>query len=62
VLASEEAADPKLLTRLVNAGIQAVLNLTSERLELPAAIVVEQCDLGSQLLRLVSRMGDDSEG
>jgi redox-sensing transcriptional repressor len=62
VLASEEAADPKLLSRLVAAGIQAVLNLTPARLELPAAVVVEQCDLGSQLLRLISRMGADAEG
>lgn len=62
VLASEEAADPKLLARLVAAGIQAVLNLTPARLELPAAIIVEQCDLASQLLRLVSRMGDESTG
>ncbi|MBN1458647.1 MAG: hypothetical protein JXA57_03865 [Armatimonadetes bacterium] len=61
VVAGEDAADPKLLSRLVAAGIQAVLNLTSVRLELPAAIIVEQCDLGSQLLRLVSRMGDESE-
>jgi redox-sensing transcriptional repressor len=61
VLAGEEAADPKLLGGLVRAGIQALLNLTTTRPQLPPAVIVEQCDLGSQLLCLISRIGGDVE-
>ncbi len=56
VLASEEATTTELLEKLIEAGIKAVLNLTPHRLEPSAQITIEQADLGSQLLRLLSRM------
>jgi len=57
VVASERAVRPELLEGLVDAGVQGVLNLTRLRLDLPSRVAVEQCDLGSQILRLVSRLG-----
>jgi NADH/NAD ratio-sensing transcriptional regulator Rex len=59
VVASERAAGRELLESLVDAGVQGILNLTPLRLELPARVVVEQCDLGSEMVRLVSRLGSD---
>jgi redox-sensing transcriptional repressor len=56
VLASEAVAQPEVLRGLAEAGIEAILNLTSVRLDAAANIVVEQADLGSQLLRLFSRL------
>ena len=58
VLASEAAAQPEIVRALAEAGVQAVLNLTSARLDASAKVVVEQADLGSQLLRLLSRLGE----
>lgn len=56
VLASEEATAPSVVEGLIEAGIQAVLNLTPSRLEASVNVAIEQADIGSQLLRLLSRM------
>jgi redox-sensing transcriptional repressor len=57
VLASEEAAEAELLQALAGAGVRAFLNLTSVPVTAPAGTVVEQADLGSQLFRLLCRLG-----
>jgi len=59
VVASESAARPDLLEGLVAAGVCGMLNLTPLRLDLSARVIVEQCDLGSQMVRLISRLGGD---
>jgi redox-sensing transcriptional repressor len=56
VLATPAAAQTPLLESLSQAGVRAVLNLTPARLEVSAEVVIEQGDIGSQLLRLLSRM------
>jgi redox-sensing transcriptional repressor len=56
ILASEAATQPEVLRGLAEAGIEAVLNLTPVRLDASAKAIVEQADLGSQLLRLLSRL------
>jgi len=56
VLASEEATRPGVVEGLTEAGVRAVLNLTPSRLEASTNMVVEQGDIGSQLVRLLSRM------
>jgi redox-sensing transcriptional repressor len=56
VLANEEATAPSVVESLIEAGIKAVLNLTPSRLEASANVAIEQADIGSQLLRLLSRM------
>lgn len=62
VVASERAARRELLESLVEVGVRAILNLTPRRLDLPAGVVVEQCDLRAQMVRLVSRLGGDGAG
>jgi redox-sensing transcriptional repressor len=62
VLAGEEAADAAVLDGLVEAGVEAVLNLTSARLPACANVVIEPGDLASQMLRLLSRLGADISG
>ena len=59
LVGSEQAAQPELLERLADAGVRGILNLTPVRIELPSRVVVEQCDVGSQILRLISRLGGD---
>jgi redox-sensing transcriptional repressor len=59
VIASERAAQPEILEGLADAGVRGMLNLTPLRLDLTSRVVIEQCDLGNQLLRLVSRLGGD---
>jgi redox-sensing transcriptional repressor len=62
VVASERAARRELLESLIEAGVRGILNLTPRRLDLPARVIVEQCDLGAQMVRLVSRLGGDGNG
>lgn len=62
VVASERAARRELLEGLVEAGVRGVLNLTPRRLDPPARAVVEQCDLGTEIGRLVSRLGGERAG
>jgi NADH/NAD ratio-sensing transcriptional regulator Rex len=62
VLAAEEAAERAAVQELADAGIGAVLNLTPRRLEASAKLVIEQGDLGSQLFRLLVRLGSSAEG
>ena len=56
VLATEEAAKPEVIAALAQAGVRAVLNLTDVPLVATGQMVVEQADVSSQLLRLLSRM------
>jgi len=62
VLAAEEATERAAVQELADAGIGAVLNLTPRRLEASAKLVIEQGDLGSQLFRLLVRLGSSAEG
>ena len=57
VVASEQGARRELLERLVDAGVRGIVNLTPLRLDLTPSVVVEQCDLGSEVVKLVSRLG-----
>ncbi|MFB3882402.1 MAG: winged-helix domain-containing protein [Armatimonadota bacterium] len=57
VVGSEHGARAELLERLVAAGVEGIVNLTPLRLDIPSRVVVEQCDLGSEVVRLVSRLG-----
>jgi|GEM_PF-1969028 len=58
VVAAERAISPTLIDDLIDAGVRGVLNLTAARLEASASLVIEQADLGSQMLRLLSRLTD----
>jgi redox-sensing transcriptional repressor len=62
ILASEAATKPEVLRGLAEAEIEAVLNLTPVRLDASAKVIVEQADLGSQLLRLLSRLAGPGAG
>ncbi len=62
ILANEAATEPEVLRGLAEAGIEAVLNLTPVRLDASAKVIVEQADLGSQLLRLLSRLTGPGAG
>lgn len=62
VVASGRAARRNLLEDLAEAGVRGILNLTPCRLDLSGRVVVEQCDLGSELTRLVSRLGGGGRG
>ena len=57
VVACQEAARPEMVQELAQAGVKAVLNLTAVPLPASAQVVIEQADVGSQLLRLLSRLG-----
>lgn len=57
VVATEEAARPEMVQALARAGVKAILNLTPVPLLASARMVIEQADTGSQLLRLLSRLG-----
>jgi NADH/NAD ratio-sensing transcriptional regulator Rex len=46
-----------MVQALARAGVKAILNLTPVPLLASARMVIEQADTGSQLLRLLSRLG-----
>ncbi len=56
VVADEALAREDFLESLVRAGVTAILNLTETPLRASAGAVVEQADLGTQVLRLLSRL------
>ena len=56
IVADRELAREGLIESLVRAGVTAILNLTEAPVRASAGAVVEQADLGSQVLRLLSRL------
>jgi len=62
ILASEELARPDVIDELAASGVQAVLNLTRARLTASARVAIEQADLGSHLLRVLSRAAIEAKG
>jgi len=56
IVADKAFAREGLVESLVRAGVTAILNLTETPLRASAGAVVEQADLGTQVLRLLSRL------
>lgn len=56
IIADKEIASQEYLQELVRAGVKAILNLIETPLRASAGTVVEQADLSSQMLRLLSRL------
>jgi NADH/NAD ratio-sensing transcriptional regulator Rex len=56
IVADKEIASQEYLQELVGAGVKAILNLTETPFQASAGTVVEQADLSSQMLRLLSRL------